>query len=129
MQIVIIKGSVIHDKVKRETGEILTVSDKCGKAMVKRGLAKEIDEEPEKKGQDESGKAGNDGQNEDGNGGNAGQDEGGEAVITNPPDPPKDLGQLNYDELAQELSVRGIRLEKNMKRDKMIKLLKEELDK
>lgn len=116
MEILIVKDSVIYNGVKRAAGEIVNVSDEHGANMIKRGLAKRIVGEPEKKATDEGGGAGE-----------AEPDEGG--ANPNPPEPPMDLEQMSYDELLQELSLRGIPFKPNIRRDHVIRLLKEALDK
>jgi hypothetical protein len=107
MEIVIIKDSVIHDKVKRQAGEIITVGEKDGVAMVKRGLAKEVDSKPEEKGPEENT-----------------QEETPEESEVNPPESTVDPEKLSRDELAQELSLRGIAFKQTASREHMLNLLK-----
>jgi hypothetical protein len=116
MEIVIIKDSVIHDKVKRQAGDIITVGEKDGAAMVKRGLAKEVDSKPEEKGPEE---------NTQEETGEDTQEEGDVSPSESIVDPDK----LSRDELAQELSLRGITFKQTASRDSMINLLKNVLEK
>ena len=105
MEVVIMRGSVIHDGVKRVVGEVLNMSDADGQRLIKLRVAVAAEE-----------------------GGNtappASDPPPKEEVGNTEPKQPLDIDNMTRDDLAHELSVRGIRFKQTASAQQMADLLR-----
>jgi len=121
MNIVITKGPIRHNKVNRNVGDVLTVDDANGWRLIKLGVAtmdtssnsvisgasEEDDDE-----QDEDDKQNGNGTNDD-----------------DGKQPPIIVDKMTRDEIAHELSLRGIGYKPSSSRDQLADKLKESISK
>jgi hypothetical protein len=114
MDIVIVRGSVIYENKKYIVGQVINIAEAEAQRLIKLGVAVQTTAEKKEEQNPPDSLKGE--QNP------TGQEQ-------NPPDPQIDFANITRDDLAQELSLRGIGFKSSASKEHMIQLYKEAMAK
>jgi hypothetical protein len=110
---------VLHDGKNCSKGDVIDVADVSAQRLIKLGFAAAVDGAAQGGGNDPNAQGGG--------------NEGGNGTPQNPADPNAgeslDINKMTIDELALQLSSRGVGFKKNATRDQLAALLREALGK
>jgi hypothetical protein len=106
MKVKITKGPIMHDKAERKVGEVIEMDDAAGQRLIGLGVAETTEKEATSTTPPKTGNA------------------------TEPPPDVKvivDIDKLTRDDLAQELSLMGVKFKQSASREQLAALYREKL--